>query len=311
MAHPLSTPGYRKLLALQRRIHEFTLDACADEDVDITAPELPLWGRAYQYLSVAPLLGGLQVTYFGELWEEPFAWTLACLADQEVADAIVALSFSGPDEGANGTREWEFTPLLDSAVRFPLLKSLAIRPSGQADHNTVLIQRAGTIMEEAGEIARFAAKAPGLVQLTVPNAPDASFFAVPLPYLSTLQVESGFDTQDFIDNLASSGNLTALRSLDFTESTELHSTWADAREEGCITPFAAYERLLRSAAGARLRALTLRNTCLSLEQLQALQALRPKLQFMVVQSPRGGYVSHFRQDVFPWRHLVQADPGVR
>ncbi|MBB1623631.1 hypothetical protein A9974_00075 [Achromobacter sp. UMC71] len=61
----------------------------------------------------------------------------------------------------------------------------------------------------------------------------------------------------------------------------------------------------------RLRALTLRNFCLNLEQLQALQALRPKLQFMVVQSPRGGYVSHFRQDIFPWRHLVRADPGVR
>lgn len=311
MVHPLSTPGYRKLLDLQRRIHEFTLLACADDDVDIRAPDLPLWSRAYQYLSIAPLLGGLQVEYFGELWEEPFAWTLACLADQEVADAIVALSFTGPDEGANGTREWEFTPLVDSAVRFPVLKSLAIRPSGQADHNVVLIQRAGTIMEESGEIARFAAKAPALTQLTVPNAPDASFFDVPLPYLQTLVVESGFDTQAFIENLASSTNLTALRSLDFTESTELHSTWADAREAGCITPFSAYEQLLRSETGERLRALTLRNTCLSLEQLQALQALRPKLGMMVVQSPRGGYVSHFRQDVFPWRHLVQPDPGVR
>lgn len=311
MAHPLSTPGYRKLLALQRRIHDFTLEACADEDVDIRALDLPLWGQAYQTLSVAPLLGGLQVEYFGELWEETFAWTLACLADQEVADEIVALSFTGPDEGANGTREWEFTPLLDSAVRFPLLKSLAIRPSGQADHNTVLIQRAGTIMEESGDIARFAAKAPGLIQLTVPNAPDASFFTVPLPQLSTLVVESGFDTQDFIENLASSSNLTALRSLDFTESTELQSTWADAREKGCVTPFTAYERLFRSAAGERLRALSLRNTCLTVEQLQALQALRPMLQFMVVQSPRGGYVSHFSKDVFPWRHLVQADPGLR
>ncbi len=311
MAHPLSTPGYRKLLDLQRRIHAFTLQACEDEEVDITAPDLPLWGPAYQYLSVAPLLGGLQVEYFGELWEEPFAWTLACLADQEVADAIVALSFTGPDEGANGTREWEFTPLLDSIVRFPLLKSLVVRPSGQADHNTALIQRAGTIMEESGDIARFVAKAPNLIQLTMPTAPDASFFTVPLPHLSTLVVESGSDTQNFIENLASSTNLTALWSLDFTESTELQSTWADEREPGFVTPFQAYERLFHSPMGEQLRALYLRNTCLTVEQLQALQALRPRLQFMVVQSPRGGYVSHFSQDVFPWRHLVQADPGLR
>ncbi|MFP3740893.1 hypothetical protein SB860_39305, partial [Burkholderia sp. SIMBA_019] len=73
----------------------------------------------------------------------------------------------------------------------------------------------------------------------MPNAPDASFFAVPLPSLRTLVVESGFDTQDFIENLASSTNLTALRSLDFTESTELHSTSAEARVAGCITPFSA------------------------------------------------------------------------
>ena len=41
--------------------------------------------------------------FFGNPWEEPFARTLACLSDQGVADAIMSLSFTGPDEGANGT----------------------------------------------------------------------------------------------------------------------------------------------------------------------------------------------------------------
>jgi len=54
----------------------------------------------------------------------------------------------------------------------------------------------------------------------------------------------------------------------------------------------------------------LRNTCLGLAQLEQLQRMRQGLQFMVIQSTIGGYVSHFAQDVFPWRHLVPADPGL-
>ncbi|MDF3832882.1 hypothetical protein P3W85_07970 [Cupriavidus basilensis] len=46
-------------------------------------------------------------------------------------------------------------------------------------------------MEEQGEIARFAAKAPRLTELPVPNAPDSGFFQVPLPHLSMLRIGGG------------------------------------------------------------------------------------------------------------------------
>nr|WP_315847207.1 hypothetical protein [uncultured Achromobacter sp.] len=305
-----STPGYQALMALQRRIHAFTVDAATELDADIDQPDLPLWTSVYQYLTIAPLHGGLHVEYFGGNWDEPFEWTLECLARQEVADTLVSLAFTGPDEGANGTREWEFTPLLDSAVHFPRLRFLSIRPTAPEDHNTSMIVRAGSIMEEGGDIARFAAKAPYLSDLVVPNAPDATFFQVPLPQLSMLRIGGGSDTQDFIDNLAASGNLPALGLLDFTESSELQFSWARSRPETAVTPFAAYERLFASAALDPVHSLRLRNTCLSLEQLQALRAMRPSLQFMVIQATQGGYVSHFSQNVFPWKHLVQADPGL-
>ncbi|WP_295521988.1 hypothetical protein [uncultured Stenotrophomonas sp.] len=45
--------------------------------------------------------------------------------------------------------------------------------------------------------------------------------------------------------------------------------------------------------------------------MQTLQALRPGLQFMVIQAGMGGYVSHFEQNVFPWAHRVPADTGQR
>lgn len=309
--NPLITPGYQSLLALQRRIHAFTTEAAAKVGSDLEAPDAPRWVRATQYLAVAPLYGGLHVEFYGDTEGEPFQWVLESLVEQAVADTIVSLSFTGPDEGANGVREWQFTTLLDSAVRFPRLRSLLVRPTEPADHNMSLIQRVGTIMEEGGEIARFVDKAPYLSELVVPNAPDASFFQVPLPHLSMLRVGGNFDTQSFIDNLASSNNLRGLMTLDFTESAELQSTWASTRAVGAVTAFSSYETLFASSALDPVRVLQLRNSGLSLEELKALRAKRPKLQFMVIQAAQGGYVSSLGGNHRPWRHLVQSDPGLR
>ena len=311
MTHPLATPGYARLLELQKRIHTYTQEAAVDNGREGEPLHHPLWVSDYNRLSIAPLRGGLHVEFFGEIYGEPLEWTLECLAEQPVADCLSSLAFDGPDEGANGTREWEFSALLESAVTFPRLRSLFIRPSRPEDHNQSLVQRGGSIMEEGGDIARFAAKCPVLSELTVPNAPDASFFALALPHLSTLQIGGGFNTQGFIDNFAASRNLSALRLLDFTESTELQFTWADQREPGAVTSYASYEKFFRSAAADSLRVLHLRNTGLTAEQLQALQALRPGLQFMVIQATQGGYVSHFAKNAFPWRHLVPGDSGVK
>lgn len=43
--------------------------------------------------------------------------------------------------------------MLDSDVNFPILRSLSVRPSEPQDHNASLIQKAGMLMEEAGEKA--------------------------------------------------------------------------------------------------------------------------------------------------------------
>lgn len=309
MTHPLDSAGYRRLLDLQRRIHAHCERESAEDGHDHADPAEPLWLTDFNHVDVAPMRAGLHVRYFGEAWGEPLDWALACLAEREVASLVTDLAFSGPDEGANGTREWDFGPLLDSDAHFPMLRSLYVRPTEPADHNMSMIVRRDLIMQEGGEIARFVAKAPFLAELTVPNAPDARFFDVPLPHLSRLRIGGGSDTQQFIDRLAGSDNLPSLGCLDFSESTELHAAWKRERGAGSVTSFDAYERLLKSPAGQRLHALYLRNTCLDLDALEALQALHPRLQFMVIQASGGGYVNHFKRNVFPWRHLIQPDPG--
>ncbi|KVG64210.1 hypothetical protein [Burkholderia pseudomultivorans] len=309
MSNPLQSAGYRRLLDLQRRIYDYCESENADDGRDHADPAEPLWSTDFNHVTVAPMRAGLHVRYFGETSGEPFDWTLACLAEPAVADIVTDLAFSGRDSGANGTREWDFGPLLDSDARFPLLRTLYVRPTEPADHNISMVVRRGAIMREGGEIARFVAKAPFLSELTVPNAPDARFFDVPLAHLERLRIGGGHDTQQFIERLAASENLPSLGWLDFSESTELHSTWKRQRDPASVTSFDAYARLLRSDAGQRLHTLCLRNTCLELAELEALQALHPKLQFMVIQATGGGYVSHFRSNVFPWRHLIQRDPG--
>lgn len=309
MSHPLDCAGYWRLVDLQRRIHARDEREGAENGVDHADPAAPLWQTPLNHVAVAPLRAGLHVRYFGEAWDGPFEWTLRCLAERQVADVVADLAFSGPDEGANGTREWDFGVLLDSDARFPMLRSLYVRPTGPADHNASMIVRRDLIMQEGGEIARFAAKAPFLTELTVPNAPDERFFEVALGHLSRLRIGGGYDTQQFIDRFADSDNLSSLGTLDFSESTELHATWRGKRVAGAVTTFESYERLLKSKAGRRLHTLYLRNTCLNLDELETLQALHPRLQFMVIQAGRGGYVSHFGRNVFPWRHLIQGDPG--
>jgi len=163
-----------------------------------------------------------------------------------------------------------------------------VTPTAPEHYHASLIQRAGSIMEEAGEIARFASRAPYLTELVVPNAPDTSFFDVPLPHLNILQIGAGSDTQRFIEHLAVSRDLPALGLLDFSESTELQFTWADVCEADAVTSFATYERLFASDAFAPVHSFRLRNSALSPAQLQALQTLRPSLQFMVIQAEMGG-----------------------
>lgn len=308
------------LRLLPQRIHDLALQTATERNDG--APEdpltVPLYESDFTRVSLAPMRQGWHVEYFGDIWDEAFDETLACLSRQDVADCITSLSFSGPDSGANGTREWTFAPLLDSPVIFPRLRSLFIKPTQPEDHNQSLVCARGQILEEDGDIARWVRKTPRLSELTVPNPPNADFFAVPLPQLNSLCVGAHFDTQQFIRNLAAAQNLPgnvpenlpALTLLDFSESTEQQMVWPADRAPGGITAFEDYEALLQSPMGARLRVLRLRNTCLDLTQLQHLQGLRPSLQFMVIQSTIGGYVSHFAQDVFPWRHLVPADPGL-
>jgi hypothetical protein len=235
-------------------------------DADLTNPY-----RHYNRLFFADAGGLLHVEYFGDWCDEPFTEVLDAVARPEVAERLAVLHFNGPDEGANGTREWDFSRLLVTDVEFPRMTSFRVAWERPGDHNCPIL---GHGYEEGGMIARLLDRMPNLGELTVPSAPDASFFDRPAHPLAYLTVATGYDHQDFILNLSQSACFPKLFRLDFSDYTQTYYAYP----ESCV-PFDQYVALLRSPAMASAHC-GLWYAPLTPEQLGQLRALKPHLSWL-------------------------------
>ncbi len=224
----------------------------------------------------------LHLEFHGSTFGSFFEMFMETLRAPAVAACVGALVFDGPDEGGNGTRDWDFSPLLQSEAQFPRLQTLEVVPSTPDQHNQTVIRQ---YLEEDGQIARLVSCAPDLKYLTVPCAPDATFFQIGSHPLQTLRVEAGYDTQDFILNFSRSSNFGQLRALDFGDYSQ---TYMENYRDDC-TPFEHYELLFRSPAFTAIRRFTLRNSILSEAQLKHLARLKSDCSFMTLQCS-GDYV---------------------
>jgi hypothetical protein len=180
----------------------------------------------------------------------------------EVASRVTSLTFDGPDEGANGTRDWDFTWLLAQDVTFPELKTLIIKPSPMEAHNVTVLG-----YEADGQLAGWLSKAPKLRKLTTPSAPNAEFFDVEHKMMSWMRVNAGYDPANFILNLSHKPT-PMMATLDWCE---IHNRHMDAWEQGA-TSFEHFEALF-SSPGCPPH-LTLRNPKLNDEQIRKLVALQ-------------------------------------
>jgi hypothetical protein len=213
-----------------------------------------------------------------------FCSLLDLLCDQEIANKIISLNFGGPDEGANGTKSWDFNRLINSNLTFPNLKSFSVQLTDLGDHNQSIIDGEG--MEENGMIAKLVSRMPSLEQLVVPSAPDNSFFDIGNHPLKFLKLQAGYGHQNFIDNLAESKNFKQLTALDYTDLIDVY----DIPNED-YTSFDSFVKLFNSKAFSSVRHFKLRNAHLEDEQLFTLQRLN-KVQFLNIKANGGRYVSH-------------------
>jgi hypothetical protein len=265
--HGEATSAAKRLRELQPDALEPTVDF-SDENVE----------KIY----VAEVFGLLHVEFYGAPFGEFFLRFLAMLGEPEVATSLRSLTFRGPDEGANGTRNWDFTSLLVGAATFPNLTTLFIEPTAPEHHNQTII---AVDYEEEGQLARLLTKTPALRSLTAPSAPDDQFFAREPHPLSHIRIAAGYDHQGFIRNLGESPCFPMLRTLDFED---FNQRYEDDYLASC-TPFEDYVRLITSSTFAGVQLLSLRNSPLSSEQLQTLRGLRRDLTLRAIQS-HGVYI---------------------
>lgn len=160
------------------------------------------------------------VDFYGDPSGESYFGLLETLAHPEVANSISSIDLRGPDTGANGTRNWDLSILAESATTFPILRRLCIEQTKPADHNQTIVAKE---YGEDGVLARILAKAPALEVLVTPSAPNSEFFSIGLHSLEHLSVDSGYDHQNFIANLAGSSCFPKLRSLSLANS--MKPTW--------------------------------------------------------------------------------------
>ena len=216
-----------------------------------------------------------------------FCTLLDFICEQENAEKLTSLTFDGPDEGANGTKNWDFSRIINSNVTFPNLKSFKVQLTNLGDHNGNII---GSSYEEEGMIAKLMKKMPCLETLVIPSAPDKSFFEIGTHPLKQLILQVGYDAQNFIENFAESDNFYQLTALDFTDLIDTY----DIPEQDFVS-FESFEKLFKSKAFSTVKHFKLRNSILSKKQLFELQKLSD-VQFLHIKTKGGRYVSHMMKE---------------
>jgi hypothetical protein len=107
-------------------------------------------------LCVTAVVGQLHVEFYGASFDESLQEVLAAVVTPEVSAVLASLTLRGPDEGANGTRNWDLSLLADSDVVFPQLREVSIEQAKPADHNRSIV---AAVYEEEGVLARLLARA--------------------------------------------------------------------------------------------------------------------------------------------------------
>jgi hypothetical protein len=245
---------------------------------EFSSPKLEVAdATSHPRLSVVEVTGSFHVDFFGSPFEETYEALCTELRRSEVATALASLTLRGPDEGMNGTCNWNLFGFMSKKAQFPVLRSLSVQQNGPSNHNRIVV---ASEYEEGGILGRILQASPVLDTLVVPSAPDASFFEVQNHPLRNLNVDAGYDAQNFVANLADSSAFPKLHCLEFGEYNE---TYMEDFASKC-TPKADYARLFSSPAFASVAAFTWRNPLLSAEEIAELRNLcqRKDLQFRVV-----------------------------
>jgi hypothetical protein len=234
----------------------------------------------YERLLLMEINNVLHIEFYGNAMGDFFYELQEIVCNPIVSPYISFIAFHGSDDGANGTTNWDFTSLIDSNAVFLNLSSFFVETYQPERHNCPIIAYS---LEEEGMIAKMVSKMPRLQFLTVPSAPDISFFEIGKFPLKYLRLDAGYDHQDFILNLSKSNCFPDLEVLDYCEYSEQYLV-------DKYTPIEDFVDLFKSKAFSNVYNFVLRNPSFSLKECKELSRLRENLTFRLVWSSCGEYI---------------------
>lgn len=217
----------------------------------------------------------MHLDFYGDHYGEAFVDLLDALQDESLANSVRSLIIRGPDTGANGTRNWDLSSLANSPVSFSRLTHLSIERTKPTDHNRSIV---APIYEEEGLLGKLLAKALQLLVIETPSTPNEEFFRLQNHPLECLSVDTGYDHQGFVANLARSSCFPNLRFFEFGEYQE---TYMDDFSTH-VTPIQDYRTLLQSSAFASVRYFRWFNPVCTPAELAELRAMRKDCQISVL-----------------------------
>lgn len=207
--------------------------------------------------------GLLELDYYVDVDDEFYPEILELLSVPDFAPFLASLRLTAPDEGINGTRSWDLEPLTQGTGTYQNLKQLDIQGTQPEHHNRTIL---GNFAED-GIIAQLLDKMPNLEQLSIPSAPSPAFFDRPAHPLKHLIIQTGYDTQNFILNLAQSTCFSQLKTLDFTDYAETYIKDYEQHKTSKLY----YLQLFNSHALPSLQTLTIRHSLLTEQDIAELQ----------------------------------------
>ncbi|WP_293913193.1 hypothetical protein [Deinococcus sp.] len=148
---------------------------------------------------------------------------LKFLAGLDFAPKITSLMLTSEDEGVNGTQSWEVEHMLGALTAITGLQALAFPLNTPQRHHGIIVTHNDSY-DENGALGLILGACPQLRSLTAPSAPGPHFFERGTHGLEVLNLQSGYDTQQFIKNLATSTCFPALQSLTFQD---YHQTYME------------------------------------------------------------------------------------
>jgi uncharacterized protein (TIGR02996 family) len=174
----------------------------------------------------------------------------------------------------NGTLGIKLFPPLNKNVGWNWLESFVFKLPADACTGIILDgpSDAPRAYHEGGQVAKLLATSPRLRSLAVPSAPTVAFFEGDLHPLEVLDVRSGYDTEQFIPNLAKTKRFPNLRVLRYTDYC---GCWERDREKPHhSTTVEHFAELLRSPAMRKVETIELREVLLTPGQVRSLRRIR-------------------------------------